>query len=103
MTKEINSLGYRVEFDDQLAGLKSFLENRAYSQLLILVDRNTNDHCLPVLQAAIPELVDYDIIEVDPGEENKNIIGNVFEMFPLSFALATADMESTYYFENNKS
>lgn len=73
MTKEINSLGYRVEFDDQLAGLKSFLENRAYSQLLILVDRNTNDHCLPVLQAAIPELVDYDIIEVDPGEENKNI------------------------------
>jgi 3-dehydroquinate synthase len=28
---------------------------------------------LPVIQAAIPDIVDYDIIEVDPGEENKNI------------------------------
>lgn len=73
MTKIINSLGYQVVFDDQLAGLKKFLQERTYSQLLIFVDRNTNDHCLPVLQAALPELTDYDVIEVDPGEENKNI------------------------------
>ncbi len=71
--KKINSLGYEVVFDNDLNELQSFLIDHDYSQLLILVDRNTNDHCLPVIQAAIPDIVDYDIIEVDPGEENKNI------------------------------
>ena len=71
--KKINSLGYDVVFDNELNELQSFLIDHDYSQLLILVDRNTNDHCLPVIQAAIPDIVDYDIIEVDPGEENKNI------------------------------
>jgi 3-dehydroquinate synthase len=66
-------LGYDVVFDNELNELQSFLIDHDYSQLLILVDRNTNDHCLPVIQAAIPDIVDYDIIEVDPGEENKNI------------------------------
>ena len=60
-------------FDDDLQELQSFLLDHDYSQLLILVDRNTNDHCLPILQAGIPDILDYDIIEVDPGEENKNI------------------------------
>ncbi|MVZ65170.1 3-dehydroquinate synthase [Sphingobacterium sp. DK4209] len=71
--KKIKSLGYDVVFEDNLNELQSFLIDHDYSQLLILVDRNTNDHCLPVLQASIPDIVDYDIIEVDPGEENKNI------------------------------
>ena len=71
--KKITSLGYDVVFDDTLSELQLFLVDHDYSQLLILVDRNTNDHCLPVIQAAIPDIVDYDIIEVDPGEENKNI------------------------------
>ena len=71
--KKINSLGYQVVFDNELNELQAFLIDHDYSQLLILVDRNTNDHCLPVLQAAIPDIVDYDVIEVDPGEENKNI------------------------------
>ncbi len=71
--KKITSLGYEVVFEDDLNELQSFLIDHDYSQLLILVDRNTNDHCLPVLQASIPDILDYDIIEVDPGEENKNI------------------------------
>ncbi len=71
--KKIKSLGYEVVFDDDLQELQSFLLDHDYSQLLILVDRNTNDHCLPILQAGIPDILDYDIIEVDPGEENKNI------------------------------
>lgn len=69
----INSIGYKVFFEDSLQSLQQFIIERNYSQVLILVDRNTNDHCLPVLQSALPELLDYDIIEVDPGEENKNI------------------------------
>ena len=69
----IQSLGYNVYFEDDFSSLHRFIEERKYSQILVLVDRNTNDYCLPVLQNAIPDLIHYDIIEVDPGEENKNI------------------------------
>lgn len=73
MTKQIASLGYSVFFEQHLESLKTFITARGYSQILVLVDRNTNDHCLPILQSALSEITDYDIIEVDPGEENKNI------------------------------
>jgi len=33
------------------------------------------------------------------GIEDKNNIGAAFEMFPLAFALSTADMEATYFLE----
>lgn len=69
----IQSLGYQVYFEENLDSLLPFIEAGNYSQVLILVDRNTNDHCLPILQSLLPDLIDYDIIEVDPGEENKNI------------------------------
>ena len=32
-----------------------------------------------------------------------NAVGKAFEMFPLAFALSTADMEATYYLESEKS
>ncbi|WP_437919602.1 3-dehydroquinate synthase [Sphingobacterium sp. LRF_L2] len=73
MTKQLSSIGYSVYFEHDLASLESLIAARNYSQVLVLVDRNTNDHCLPILQQALPNLTDYDIIEVDPGEENKNI------------------------------
>lgn len=73
MTKQIASIGYQVYFEQHLESLEAFITTRGYSQILVLVDRNTNDHCLPVLQSALSEITDYDIIEVDPGEENKNI------------------------------
>ncbi len=69
----IDSLGYQVYFEENLESLQTFITSRNYSQVLVLVDRNTNDHCLPLFQSFLPDLVDYDIIEVDPGEENKNI------------------------------
>lgn len=69
----IESLGYNVYFDEKLASVYPLIQERNYSRVLVLVDRNTNDHCLPLLQNALGDAVDYDIIEVDPGEENKNI------------------------------
>ena len=33
------------------------------------------------------------------GEENANNVGKAFEMFPLAFALSTADMEATYFLD----
>ncbi len=36
------------------------------------------------------------------GEEPVRNVGAAFEMFPLAFALSTADMEATYYIESKK-
>ncbi|MGK6350867.1 3-dehydroquinate synthase [Parapedobacter sp. DT-150] len=73
MDSYIPSTGYHVFFDDTLAELERFIQANTYSKILILTDRNTSEHCLPVLQAAMPTFDGYDVIEVDPGEENKNI------------------------------
>ncbi|PPL04424.1 3-dehydroquinate synthase [Parapedobacter indicus] len=69
----IRSTGYDVIFDDTLAELHQFIQHNSYSKILILTDRNTCTHCLPLLQDALPGFDGYDVIEVDPGEENKNI------------------------------
>lgn len=73
MIEPISSLGYQIYFDDRLDALQPFIQNGQYSKVLVLVDRNTAENCLPVFQKLLPWLDDYDIIEVDPGEENKNI------------------------------
>ncbi|WP_353124737.1 3-dehydroquinate synthase [Parapedobacter pyrenivorans] len=69
----IPSTGYDVFFDDTLAELGAFIRTNPYTKILILTDRNTAIHCLPVFQSAMPGFEGYDVIEVDPGEENKNI------------------------------
>lgn len=73
MIEPISSLGYQIYFDDRLDVLQPLIQNGQYSKVLVLVDRNTAENCLPVFQKLLPWLDDYDIIEVDPGEENKNI------------------------------
>lgn len=69
----IQSNGYDVFFDDELKDLKDFLNNSEYSKVFFLTDLNTSEHCMPLISQLIPSLDNYDIIEVDPGEENKNI------------------------------
>ncbi len=44
-----------------------------YSNLAILVDGNTKEHCLPLLLVQLPSLSNSLIIEIESGEENKNI------------------------------
>lgn len=69
----IQSNGYEVFFDDELKDLKDFLDNSEYSKVFFLTDLNTSEHCMPLIGELLPSLQNYDIIEVDPGEENKNI------------------------------
>jgi len=71
--KVIQSNTYPIHFQNSLQQLGKFISESHYSKVLILVDTNTEQHCLPLLKAAIPHLNDFDIIEIDPGEENKNI------------------------------
>lgn len=70
---KIDSIGHSVFFEANFESLRALLEERQYSKVFILTDRNTGELCLPLLIASMPESFSYDIIEVDPGEENKNI------------------------------
>ncbi len=62
-----------VYFDGGLARLSTFLKESTYSKLIIITDTNTGQFCLPYLQQQIPWLDNFDIIETDEGELNKNI------------------------------
>ena len=37
------------------------------------------------------------------GDEDKRNVGKAFQMYPLAFALSTADCEATYFLEDNPS
>lgn len=70
--KPIESLHYSIFFENSLQELDKFLTEKKYSKVFILVDSNTEIHCLPLLESALTNK-DYDLIEITPGEENKNI------------------------------
>lgn len=71
--KQITSQFYNIYFDNSLQSLNDFLAENSYSKIFIITDENTGIHCLPVLQSKLPLLDTFDIIEITPGEENKNI------------------------------
>jgi len=68
----IESISYSVFFENSLQELSAFLNKKKYSKVFVLVDSNTEIHCLPTLQEALGS-IEFDLIEVTPGEENKNI------------------------------
>ncbi|MDT3405023.1 3-dehydroquinate synthase [Mucilaginibacter terrae] len=70
----INSISYPVIFKDTLTQLVNFIEQGNYSRFFILTDEHTGEHCLPLLQERLEHLNNsYDVIEVNAGEESKNI------------------------------
>jgi len=50
--------------------ITSFLKGKKYSKIAILVDENTEEHCLPLILDALP---DHYLITIQSGEENKNL------------------------------
>lgn len=71
--KTLQGTSYPIFFENSLRQLGEFIKGGSYSKILVLADTNTEEHCLPLLRAALPDLQDFDVIEIDPGEENKNI------------------------------
>jgi 3-dehydroquinate synthase len=69
----IESNNYTIYFDNSLKSLSEFLAQKKYSKVFILTDELTCQYCLPVLQEKLPDLTEFDIIEVPNGEENKTI------------------------------
>ncbi len=72
--KSITSASYSVHFNEfAFTALNDHLGHANYSKVFILVDENTHEHCLARLMQAIEQAYDFEIIEIESGEENKNI------------------------------
>lgn len=71
--KPIKNATHFIYFETGLTPLKDILNQNKYSKIFVFADTNTAEHCLPVFRSLLNDLEDFDIIETDPGEENKNI------------------------------
>jgi 3-dehydroquinate synthase len=70
---KIESSGHNIYFDTNLVPLAEIIEKGKYSNVFVFADRNTAEACLPVFRDMLDDFSGFDLIETDPGEENKNI------------------------------
>jgi 3-dehydroquinate synthase len=75
MNEIISNDHYSIFIDQSLQTLVQFLESRqdAFSRYFILVDEHTHTACIPLLLSKVKILQEAEIIEVDAGEEHKNL------------------------------
>ena len=59
--------------DQNFSQLNNFIEALQPTQLLILVDENTHEHCLPTLLGNLETEIPFEIIEIEAGEEMKTL------------------------------
>ncbi len=59
--------------DDQFSQLNDFLIEKPFSKIFILTDENVHEYCLPVLLGNLNTDIAFEILEVEPGEEMKNV------------------------------
>ncbi len=74
--KEIEASNYSVYIGNEaLARLQRLLSSGEFKEArkFLLVDENTLKNCLPQLVAEVDGLKDAEVIEIESGEENKNI------------------------------
>jgi len=67
---KISLSDYDIIFDDSLQSLAHFLSKNKYTSCFVLVDENTKQHCLPILQNVLQDVI---VIETQSGEINKNL------------------------------
>ncbi|MCJ7936105.1 MAG: 3-dehydroquinate synthase [Chryseobacterium sp.] len=59
--------------NDNFSQLNEFLHEKSFSKIFILVDENTHEYCLPVLLGNMETDLGFEILEIEAGEEMKNI------------------------------
>lgn len=59
--------------DQNFSQLTLFLKENIFSKIFILVDENTHEYCLPSLLGNLETTLDFEILEIEAGEEMKNI------------------------------
>lgn len=69
----IQSDNYPIFFENSIDELIAFIERGKYSRFFVLTDEHTSVHCLPKLTDKLNTLGNYDLIEINAGEESKNI------------------------------
>jgi len=70
----IQSNTYTIYFNEtSFLYLENLLQPDVYSKIFVLVDENTNEHCLPYFLSNLPTEIEIEIIEIEDGEENKNM------------------------------
>lgn len=70
---KLDSAGHSIHFETQLGPLKEVFESGKYSKIFVFADSNTSEVCLPLFRDMLDDFNNFDLIETDPGEENKNI------------------------------
>jgi len=72
--RPILSDNYYVNFKEEAyTKLNSYIVDVIPSKIFILVDENTNENCLPILLQEVETTQEIEIIEIEAGEENKNL------------------------------
>ena len=72
--QSIISDSYAVHFNQRAYdALNNHLIENTYSKVFIMVDENTHEHCLPSFMAHLRGDYEFEIIEIESGEINKNI------------------------------
>ena len=49
------------------------IQNKKYSKIFVLTDTNTNEYCSPIFLSELATDVEIEVIEIESGEEQKNI------------------------------
>ena len=80
------------ELDRDFSSLNEYIGELVPSKIFILVDENTHDHCLPILLPNLETDAPFEIIEIEAGEENKNI-GTATQLWEI-FSEMEADRKS---------
>jgi 3-dehydroquinate synthase len=72
--QSIEANGYRIFFNETgYEKINLFISENNYSSIFILVDEHTNEYCLPKFLPNLATEIPIEIIEIEAGEEIKNI------------------------------
>ncbi|TFG71369.1 MAG: iron-containing alcohol dehydrogenase, partial [Flavobacteriales bacterium] len=72
--QSITTPSYSVHFNEAaFKALNKHLDLNRYSKYFILVDENSHNYCLPLFMSHLETDVEFEIIEIESGEINKNI------------------------------
>ncbi|RKN80981.1 3-dehydroquinate synthase [Ulvibacterium marinum] len=72
--ESIITSSYSVHFNQKAYdALDRYLSGEKYSKIFILVDENTRKHCLTPFRNGLRTEFTFEVLEIESGEENKNI------------------------------
>ena len=71
--KTIQSDNYPIYFNNSVEELVKFVSEGKYSKFFILTDENTAKFCLPMIKESFADFDNYEILEINAGEESKDI------------------------------